>query len=194
MYSKNSKYSPQSNFKPQVLYIFGNLRQNPVKWRWPQLPLSPSGTSGRWMMSSKYGKVPDKIFCLTPKYYIFLETSCKIKFNEDEPNHHDLDQEPQEDWGHPYFWNPQAKSTSMKITPTFMITIRNLSMMEDVFQVLGDSKIIIAQLSSSSSSNSNSSSSQLKLSWGWSGPKFQSCSLFVVVVVVTFSISPLLEP
>ena len=39
-----------------------------------------------------------------------------------------------------YFWNPQAKSTSMKITPTFMITIKNLSMMEDVFQVLGGSK------------------------------------------------------
>ena len=39
-----------------------------------------------------------------------------------------------------YFWNPQAKSTSMKITPTFMITIRNLSIMEDVFQVLGGSK------------------------------------------------------
>ena len=32
------------------------------------------------------------------------------------------------------FWDPQAKSTSIKITPTFMITIRNLSLMEDVFK------------------------------------------------------------
>ena len=38
------------------------------------------------------------------------------------------------------FWDPQPKFTSMKITPTFMITIRNLSIMEDVFQVLGGSK------------------------------------------------------
>ena len=36
--------------------------------------------------------------------------------------------------------DPQSKSTSIKITLTFMITIRNLSIMEDVFQVLGGSK------------------------------------------------------
>ena len=36
-----------------------------------------------------------------PKYYIFMETSGKIQFNEDDPNHHDHHQEPQEDGGRP---------------------------------------------------------------------------------------------
>ena len=67
-------------------------------------------------MSSKYGEVPDNIFSLNTQQ-LSVNTTSVI-----------------------YFWNPQAKSTSMKITPTFMITIRNLSMMEDVFQVLGGSK------------------------------------------------------
>ena len=68
------------------------------------------------MMSSKYGEVPDNIFSLNTQQ-LSVNTTSVI-----------------------YFWNPQAKSTSMKITPTFMITIRNLSMMEDALQVLGGSK------------------------------------------------------
>ena len=38
-----------------------------------------------------------------------------------------------------YFWKPQAKSSSMKMTPSIMITIRNLRRMEDVLQVQGGS-------------------------------------------------------
>ena len=37
------------------------------------------------------------------------------------------------------FWKPQAKSSSMKMTPSIMITIRNLRRMEDVLQVQGGS-------------------------------------------------------
>ena len=48
-------------------------------------------TSGGLKMSSKYGKV----VTLHPKYYIFLETSSKIKLNEDDHNHYDHYQEPQ---------------------------------------------------------------------------------------------------
>ena len=40
-------------------------------------------------------------FTKHPKYYIFLETSGKIQFDEDDPNHHDHHQEPQEDGGRP---------------------------------------------------------------------------------------------
>ena len=39
--------------------------------------------------------------CLTPKYHIFLETSGKVQFNEDDPNYHDYHQEPLEDEWHP---------------------------------------------------------------------------------------------
>ena len=38
-----------------------------------------------------------------------------------------------------YFCKPQTKSSSMKMTPTIMITIRNLRRMEDVLQVQGGS-------------------------------------------------------
>ncbi len=38
-----------------------------------------------------------------------------------------------------YFWKPQAKSSSMKMTPTIMITIRNLWRMNDLLQVWGGS-------------------------------------------------------
>ena len=130
MYSKNSKYSPQSYFKPQVLYnleISGKIQLNEDDPNYPYHHQEPQ-EDGRCPPSM--GRFLTTIFHLTPKYYIFLETSGKIKFNEDEPNHHDLDKEPQKYGGHPYFWNPQAKSMSMKITPTFMITIRNLSITE----------------------------------------------------------------
>ena len=89
---------------------------------------------------------------------MFLETSCKIQFNEDDPNHNHHHQEPQENQGLPpsmgrflttifhltsqvlyIFWKPQAKSNSMKMTQTIMITISNLRRMEDVLQVWGGS-------------------------------------------------------
>ena len=51
------------------------------------------------------GRFLTTIFHLTPQHhkcYIFLETSVKIKFNGDDPNHHDHHQEPQEYGGcHP---------------------------------------------------------------------------------------------
>ena len=40
-------------------------------------------------------------FTKHPKYYIFLETSVKIQFNEDDPNHYYHLQEPHEDGGRP---------------------------------------------------------------------------------------------
>ena len=36
-----------------------------------------------------------------PKYYIFLETSGKIQFNEDDPNSHDHHKELMKDGGNP---------------------------------------------------------------------------------------------
>ena len=38
-----------------------------------------------------------------------------------------------------YFLKPQEKSSSMEMTPTIMITIRNLRRMEDALQVWGGS-------------------------------------------------------
>ena len=88
-------YSPQIHQKPKVLYIFGNLRQNPVQWRWLHPSWSPSGTLGGWRTSSKYREVPDNYFSHNTPSII-------------------------------YFWKPQAKSSSMKMTPSIMITIINI--------------------------------------------------------------------
>ena len=54
-------------------------------------------------------------FTKHPKYYIFLETSGKIQFNEDDPNHHDHHQESQEDGGCP-------PSTGRFLTSIFHLT------------------------------------------------------------------------
>ena len=72
------------------------------------------------------GRFLATIFYLISEYYIFLETSDKIKFNEDDPNHYYHHQDPLNDKvffsEHPnYFWKSQAKSSSMKMTPTIII-------------------------------------------------------------------------
>ena len=44
-------------------------------------------------MSSKYGDVPDNHFSLNTPSITYFETTCKIKFNEDDPNYYDYNQQ-----------------------------------------------------------------------------------------------------
>ena len=43
----------------------------------------------------KYGQIPDNNISFNTQVLYILETSSKIKFNEDYHNHHDHNQEPQ---------------------------------------------------------------------------------------------------
>ena len=80
-------------------------------------------------------------------YYIFLETSDKNQFNDDDSRHHANHQEDQDDQKCPptsrrfligflrekiqciiYFWKPQMKNSSMIMNPDIMTTTRKISM------------------------------------------------------------------
>ena len=66
------------NLTPKVLYIFGNFKQIPVQWRWPQPWWSTWGTSGGMRTSSKYGEVPDNTPSIT--YYIYPTLNPSLSF------------------------------------------------------------------------------------------------------------------
>ena len=93
--------------------------------------------------------VPSKIIQMAshslnnPSILYFLETLGKIQFNEDDSSHNDPHQEGQDDQECPsstgrflmtifpintlciiYFWKPEAKPSSMKMTFAIMILIR----------------------------------------------------------------------
>ena len=130
----------------QLWYIFGNLRQNPIEWRWLQpswLASGTPGTSRRSMASSKYKGVPDNYFLLDPPLYIFGNlrqnpvhwrwshasrpsgtpgrTMMSSKYREVLDNHFSLNIPKIV-----HFQKPQAKYSCMKMTPTIMIPIRCL--------------------------------------------------------------------
>ena len=64
--------------------------------------------------------------------YIFLESSGKIQFNEDDPNNHDHHQEPQEDGRRP----PSTSLPSMRtfLTTIFLLTTKVLNIFESLRQ------------------------------------------------------------
>ena len=95
----------------QALYIFGNLIQNSVEWRWPQTSGSSSGTprtSRSSRMSSKYKEVLDN--------YFSLNTTSII-----------------------HFWKHQTKSSWMKMSPNIRIIIWNLRVIKNVLWAKGGS-------------------------------------------------------
>ena len=129
--------------RPHVSYIFGNLGQNPVQWRWPQASWSPSGMS-RWSgMSPKYMEDLYDYFSQRP-YVSYISRNL-------EKNPVQL-RWPKASWSPSgmsrwsrmsskyrevlaevssqtrfilYFWKPWAISWSMEMTPSIMINIGN---------------------------------------------------------------------
>ena len=146
----SSKYGevPDINFSlntPNIIYFCKPQAKPSLMKMTPIIMITIKNLRGMEDISQVWGGSWQAFFTLHPKYYKFLEISGKIHFNEDDSNHYDHHHEPQDDGGCPpslgrfltYLYKPQEKSSSMEMTPTIMISIRNLRRMEDVLPSMG---------------------------------------------------------